>query len=227
MIEKIFSNAWKKYKKHAPLIAGLMLAVSLLAAAAVAVAEFAFLGSAISKIKFTSPVMIAEYVLIILSLLASIYVSSVISSMAAGIKKYFKSGLTYMWDYLLVKIMISVILFAIMFVGIVPFFFKARALGVLTTIAGFVAVLYMSIKFLFAVPEIYIKRKNPVDAIKSSWKGTRGNFWNLVLILLSLVLINLVISFIPYIGGIISALVISPYTTFVIFEAFRTMKKRK
>jgi uncharacterized membrane protein len=102
-------------------------------------------------------------------------------------------------------------------------FLGAEILVALILIAGFVLFvipgIIASLGLSFVTYLVVDRAAKPVDAIKESWRITKGHKWRLLLLMLSLVLLNIA-GLIAFVVGI---LVTIPITWLAVTHAYRTL----
>ena len=232
MIDKIFSHGWKEYSKRLWTAAGIVFAVSLIFLISMGLAALAFAKG--GAVLYTISAILA-----VVAFLDVVYGQSIVAALAAGEKKYFDVGVKKAWTLFFAKLIVGLILAGVIIIGIIPALGAIKAAAVeglaravmgsavagLTFLAAVLVDIYLSVKFFFVSPAIFIDNEGVCGSIKKSWKTTR--FWELLLFAIAMDAIITVISLVPYIGSLIVALFVSPFYLFAIFAAFRLMNRRK
>jgi uncharacterized membrane protein len=102
-------------------------------------------------------------------------------------------------------------------------FLGAEFLVALIIAAGFVLFLIpgviASVGLSFATYLVVDRGAGPMDAIKESWRITKGNKWQLFLLMLTLVLLNIL----GIVALIVGVLVTIPITWLAVTHAYRTL----
>lgn len=81
------------------------------------------------------------------------------------------------------------------------------ALGILI---WFIPMIYIGVRLSLGAQICVIKNLGPINSLKESWQITKGNFWLIFVTMLILSIMSGIISLIPKVGSLISALVIGP-----------------
>ncbi len=104
-------------------------------------------------------------------------------------------GLKALLTYIGVQLLSAIIMAAVLMLPIVLGALIAPAVAALLGLAGFVAVIYVWVKFSLASPVIAVeKQMNPITVLQRSWQVTKGNSLRLFAFYLLLVLVLLVIT---------------------------------
>jgi uncharacterized membrane protein len=102
-------------------------------------------------------------------------------------------------------------------------FLGAEFLVALIIAAGFILFLIpgviASVGLSFATYLVVDRGAGPMDAIKESWRITKGNKWQLFLLMLSLVLLNIL----GIVALVVGVLVTIPITWLAVTHAYRTL----
>lgn len=182
------------------------------------------------------------------SVLAAIFVSCFILSGAIGmsneicnkkkakIKDMFIYGKKFWFPYFKVSLIIGFLM--IFFLAIGTGLFLALAMfGLSTTVIDILTIIFalalMLLGFIFipATTILVVEGTTALSAIKMSFKLSRNNYFSLAGLVLVLILINLVISFIPYIGQLMGFAIMNPVQSIAIVlfvtSRMQQLKKKK
>ncbi len=97
------------------------------------------------------------------------------------------------------------------------------ALGSISSIAGIILLIYLSIRMWLGYGAVVDKKLNPLDALRLSFKATAGNVWNLVGLYIISVLVTLLCAItlgIGFIWGI-------PWALIAYGEAYKRLATRQ
>ncbi len=108
-----------------------------------------------------------------------------------------------LWQYLVVKILTGIIVIVGLVLLIVPGIIAALAL-------------------IFATYLVIDRNLGPIEALKESMRLTKGHRWNLFLLALSLILLNVL----GAIALLVGLLVTIPVSLFAVAHAYRTLAKQ-
>jgi hypothetical protein len=94
---------------------------------------------------------------------------------------HFRLGLKLIGLYIL-QGLICLIPVLLMVTGVILYQQHSVLISTLLFAIGMIAVLYLSFKLILAMGFVLDKEIGPIDAIKLSFRGTRSNFWRIVII---------------------------------------------
>lgn len=94
---------------------------------------------------------------------------------------------------------------------------------------GLIAMLVMSVLLVYAPMAVAVSGLNAIDAVTRSINVGMANFWSTLAIFAIFVVLNMVLSFVPAIGGLVSIVVLAPLQllTFTSLYLKRGQTRRK
>jgi len=250
VIEKVFANSWKNYKKSWKNIF-IISATFIIAIALVTLLSISIFGINTIRIYYNNIIsstssntqwnamkdMLTNLggffaLLITLIIVVNAYFTSFMSSLAAkpkqSLSKIFHMGnkkyLNLLGAEILITLIMSLAIFiaAILIVGsaFVPILFP------IVTVLLIIGLIFIKLKLTFVFPEIYMKNKNASDSIKYSWKETRKSILTIFAVFVIIAFISFVfVAFPPWIYSIINIFFLWPFTILCMFELYRQVKK--
>ncbi len=84
---------------------------------------------------------------------------------------------------------------------------------------------YLGIKLSVAQVSSVLDDKNPIEAIKESWRLTNGNWWYIFALFVLFIIVIGILDFLPYISFFFSFVLIAGYT--LLFIALKKPKRKK
>lgn len=130
-------------------------------------------------------------------------------------------GKKFWFSYLITSILIGLlILFSL--VIIIPVFFAVSLLGFSKNAIDVITIIFGVVVILFAVILIpstgilIVKNTKPMEAIKTAFRLSKGNYLSLLALLFLFVLINAFTNLIPSVGDVIGFLILNPVQTLAI-----------
>lgn len=121
-----------------------------------------------------------------------------------SVREIFRGPRTQFWNYFWGKLVASV--------GILIGF-------VLLIVPGVILLIGLSL-FTFI---LFDKNLKAIDALKESWRLTKGHRMSIFLFGLIFVIASFIVGLIPVLGNLISAFIISPISFFVMFAIYKTI----
>ena len=210
----LFRTAWDQYKKRAlPLLAVLLIGTVVIGSLMLALVLCVTLGGAMLS-HFTDERTAAYLVIILVCVLLLVLTVLIIWSQTAflamvvnedlGIIEAFQAGWTWLLPMAWVLTLASAILLAGFALGILPGFLFA-------------------VWFAFCMYVLLDEDRRGMDALLASREYVRGHWWNTFGKLLLLWLISAVISFLPFIGQVLS-LLFAPFFMLFLLTMYRDLK---
>ena len=150
---------------------------------------------------------------------AIVMASDIVKGKKTNLRVMNKAGKRFLWRYFFVKLIISVGIIIWLFIFLLPFILteKFSLLWIL-----FISVIPLAfIYVLFLLPEYFVVLDNVGvwDAIKRSIGVVKANYWAMLGLGLLFILMSAVVGFIPWVGSLLSLIIIAPCQTiaFIIF----------
>jgi len=231
MIGEWFRDAWEMYKKNAldlaviviiaMIIGGIAVAATILGGVLLAIANM-WLGIAISVILGgITFVLVLPYVQ---AVLLSAYVDAA-EGKNVDIGKVLSSGKEYWKDMFVVMLLMFVAIGVPLIVGVlggamgIGAGLKMRnmvsmSLGALALIVLGIVALYFWIRLVWAPILVIRKKKDGMDAIRTSWEITEKDIGTALAYVGARIVVGIIggiVAVIPFVGPFISTLVVAPY----------------
>ncbi len=180
---------WEKFKKNILLLVGILIITSVVPYVVSSISEGMFLPI------FIVTILVGALIQIWIEMGATRIILKIHDNLDAGFKDFFEGGSLFI-KFLLAKVL-SIFVISLGFA--------------LFIIPGIIASLGLSL-----VPYIILDKKlGPVEAIKDSWRLTKGHKWNLLLFTLLLLILNMLGSFVFIVGLLITVPVSSVASVYV------------
>lgn len=141
----------------------------------------------------------------------------IIHGKKAKLKFMNQYGKKFMPRYWLIKFFIAIFIILWLFVFSLPAIISGKWILMFITFLSIIPLIFILLLFYMAEYYLVMNDLTAVESLRQSFNTVKANYFSLLGLIIIFSIINIILSFIPFIGGLLNLLVLIPVETIAFF----------